>query len=382
MSSQQILGSRGPRRRDLDTLTEILALADIGTDGKRPWDITIHNPQLAQRVLGYGSLGVGETYMAGDWDAERLDETICRILQHGLSYRINPYRLAFHALKARLLNLQTRHRAWEVGRAHYDLGNDFYAAMLDDSMAYTCGYWAEAETLYAAQNAKLELICRKLDLQPGQRVLDIGCGWGSFMRYAAEHYGVECVGLTISREQVALGEERCQGLPVEFRLMDYRDIKEQFDHIVSVGMFEHVGRMNHRTFMQVVRRCLKPGGLCLLHTIGKLKTSSPPDPWLDRYIFPNGDLPSLAQIAQAAEGLLVIEDVHNFGADYDRTLMAWHANFEANWHRFEADLGETFYRMWRYYLLSCAGAFRARVTQLWQVVFSADGVRGGYRRVS
>lgn len=366
--------------KDLETLTELLAQADIRTDGARPWDIVINNPLLAQRVLGYGSLGVGETYMAGDWDAERLDETVCRILTHKLQYRINPYRLAWHSLKARLLNRQTRHRAWEVGRAHYDLGNDFYAAMLDDSLAYTCGYWAEADNLAQAQRAKLDLICRKLDLQPGQRVLDIGCGWGSFMQYAAEQYGVECVGLTVSREQVALGKQRCEGLPVEFRLQDYRDIHETFDHIVSIGMFEHVGRMNHRTFMQVARRCLRPGGLFLLHTIGKLKSDSVPDPWLDRYIFPNGDLPSLSQIAQAAEGLFVVEDVHNFGADYDKTLLAWCANFEANWHRFEPELGETFYRMWRYYLLSCAGAFRARVTQLWQIVLSPEGVTGGYRR--
>ncbi|HWV63130.1 MAG TPA: cyclopropane fatty acyl phospholipid synthase, partial [Oxalicibacterium sp.] len=283
-------------------------------------------------------------------------------------------------LAAKLLNRQDMRRARQVGEVHYDLGNDFYAAMLDSRMTYTCGYWEQASNLEQAQVAKLDMICRKLQLKPGMRVLDIGCGWGSFMAYAAEKYGVECVGVSISKEQVALAKQRYPDLPLEFRLQDYRDLNETFDAIASVGMFEHVGHKNYRTYMEVAHRCLKDGGLFLLHTIGKNVRKSTPDPWIDKYIFPNGDLPSIGQIGDAADGLFVVEDLHNFGADYDKTLMAWFRNFDAAWPRFEAELGPRFYRMWRYYLLSCAGAFRARDIQLWQWVLSKEGVRDGYRR--
>jgi cyclopropane-fatty-acyl-phospholipid synthase len=271
-------------------------------------------------------------------------------------------------------------RAWQVGEAHYDLGNDFYQKMLDSRMTYTCGYWENATDLEAAQEAKLDMICRKLDLKPGQRVLDIGCGWGSFMGFAAEHYGVECVGVTISREQAAHGQKLCEGLPVEFRLTDYRNLDEKFDHIASIGMFEHVGHKNHHAFFDVARRCLKEEGLFLLHTIGKNRRDSTPDPWIDRYIFPNGDLPSLDRISVAVEDQFIIEDVHNFGADYDKTLMAWNENFQAAWPELSNRFDERFKRMWEYYLQACAGAFRSREIQLWQLVLSPDGVPGGYRR--
>jgi cyclopropane-fatty-acyl-phospholipid synthase len=234
--------------------------------------------------------------------------------------------------------------------------------------------------LTAAQENKLDLICRKLDLRPGMTVLDIGCGWGSFMRFAAEYYQVSCVGVTISREQAQWARENSAGLPLEYRLQDYRELNQRFDRVVSVGMFEHVGHKNYRTYMEVAHRCLEDDGLFLLHTIGKNERASTPDPWIDKYIFPNGALPSIGQIGDAADGLFVAEDLHNFGADYDKTLMAWCRNFESAWPRFSAQLGERFYRMWRYYLLSCAGAFRARDIQLWQWVFSKEGIEGGYRR--
>jgi len=359
---------------------DLLAKADIRIGGERPWDMHLKAPKVPERTLAQGNLGLGETYMDGAWEAERLDEFFYHLLRAHLDQHVKPLKLVFHALRARLMNLQSSKRAWQVGEAHYDLGNDFYAAMLDPRMAYTCGYWANANTLADAQEAKLELICRKLKLKPGMRVLDIGCGWGSFMGYAAEHYGVECVGMTISKEQAEWARERYAGLPLEFRLQDYREVDEQFDCIVSIGMFEHVGRKNHREFMEVAARCLADEGLFLLHTIGKNENDSTPDAWIDRYIFPNGDLPSIGQIGDAASGLFVVEDLHNFSADYDTTLMAWHANFEAAWPRFQAELGERFYRMWRYYLLSCAGAFRARDIQLWQWVLSKEGVVGGYAR--
>ncbi len=369
----------GPSHR---LLQELLARADIRLDGDRPWDMRLLAPNVPERLFAFGSLGLGESYMDGEWEVEALDEFIARLLRAGLDRTVQPWRLLGHVLRARLLNLQTPRRARRVGEVHYDLGNDFYQAMLDRRMTYTCGYWRQARTLDEAQEAKLDLVCRKLDLRPGQRVLDIGCGWGSFARFAAERYGVEVVGVSISREQVALGQELCRGLPVELRLQDYREVDETFDHIVSLGMFEHVGHKNHRAYLEVAHRCLKDGGLFLLHTIGKTRSDSSPDPWIDRYIFPNGELPSLAQVARAAEGLFLIEDVHNFGADYDTTLMAWHRNFEAAWPRFAARFGERFHRMWRYYLLACAGAFRARSIQLWQIVLAKEGHAplGGYRR--
>ncbi|SDJ80921.1 cyclopropane fatty acyl phospholipid synthase [Microbulbifer yueqingensis] len=378
---QEVMGSPVlARRRHL--LDEALAQADIRINGDRPWDLQLHREAALDEILARGSLGLGETYMLGDWDARALDQFFARILRADLTRLVRPWRNALRLLRSYLVNLQSRRRAFEVGERHYDLGNDFYKAMLDRRMVYSCGYWrAGAEDLDQAQEAKLDLICRKLGLQPGMRLLDIGCGWGSLVSYAAEHYGVECVGVTVSREQQAYIRERYADLPVTVHLQDYRNLDQKFDRIASVGMFEHVGHRNHRTFMKVAKRCLAPDGLMLLHTIGKNQRHSATDPWIERYIFPNGELPSTGQIGDAADRLLVCEDLHNFGSDYDHTLMAWHANFERNWSQFADRYGERFYRMWRYYLLSCAGAFRARHIQLWQWLFS-DRLEGGVARVS
>ena len=366
---------------------ELLERADIRINGDRPWDLRLHDPQALDRAIAEGNLGLGESYMAGAWDCDRLDMFFDRLLRAHIDREVQPARLAWLSLQARLVNRQNRSRAWEVGRAHYDLGNDFYQAMLDPWMAYSCGYWKDADDLASAQEAKLDLICRKLGLKPGMRVLDVGCGWGSFMAYAATHYGIEAVGVTISKQQAAYASERHKDLPLEFRLQDYRELEPsniggKVDRIVSVGMFEHVGGRNHRDYMQVARRCLADDGLFLLHTIGKLRRSAVTDRFTDKHIFPNGELPTVGQVGDATAGLFVTEDLHNFGADYDPTLMAWNSNFEAAWPRFADQLGETFRRKWRYYLLSCAGAFRARNIQLWQWVLSPEGVSGGYRRVS
>ncbi|WP_250460056.1 cyclopropane fatty acyl phospholipid synthase [Microbulbifer litoralis] len=360
---------------------EILAEADIRINGDRPWDLRLHRAEALDEIVARHSLGLGETYMRGDWDVPALDQFFYRLLKADLPSRIKPWRNTWRILRCYLLNLQSRRRAFEVGERHYDLGNDFYQAMLDSRLTYSCGYWREAETLDQAQAGKLDLICRKLGLEPGMRLLDIGCGWGSLVSYAAEHYGVECVGVTVSKEQSAYIAEHYGHLPITVHLRDYRNLNQPFDRIASVGMFEHVGRKNHRTFMQVAKRCLKEDGLLLLHTIGKNLRRTTTDPWIDKYIFPNGDLPSAGQIGDAADNLLVCEDLHNFGSDYDKTLMAWHQNFEQSWPRFAGQYGERFYRMWRYYLLSCAGAFRARHIQLWQWMFS-DRVQGGIARVS
>ena len=369
---------------DTRTLAELLALAGIRLDGGAVWDIRVTHPQTARRILAHGSLGLGESYVDGWWECYRPDQFIERVLKARLNRRVRNPALVLHGLKARLLNLQSEQRAWQVAQAHYDLDADFFAAMLDPTMAYSCGYWAAADSLEAAQQAKLDLACRKLGLRPGMRLLDIGCGWGSLMKFAASHYGVSCVGLTVSKTQAEFGRRSCAGLPVEFVLADYRqfnpDGAERFDRIASIGMFEHVGKKNYLAYFAMARRCLVEDGLFLLHTIGSNRRGLGTEPWIERHIFPNGALPSLGELADAAESRFVIEDCHNFGADYDRTLMAWHENFEASWPRFAERYGERFHRMWRYYLLACAGSFRARDNQLWQVVLSPRGVAGGYRR--
>lgn len=362
-----------------ETLRELLREVDVKINGDRPWDPQVHDPRLYRRVLSGGSLAVGEAYMDGWWDCEALDQLFYRLLRGRLDQKVGwSWRLIWNVLKAFVLNLQSPDRAYEVGEEHYDRGNDLFRRMLDDRMVYSCGYWRRADTLDEAQEAKLDLICRKLGLEPGMRVLDIGCGWGSFAQYAAAEYGAEVVGITISEEQVDLARERCADLPVEIRLQDYREVDASFDCVVSIGMFEHVGHKNHRTYMETVRRCLKEGGLSMLHTIGSADSTRVTDPWIEKYIFPNGLIPSARQVTEAAGDLFVIEDWHNFGPDYDRTLMAWAERFESNWEVLSDRYSERFYRMWRYYLYQCAGAFRARRNQLWQIVLSPEGIDGRY----
>ena len=358
---------------------DILGLADIKINGNNPWDITVHNDDFYKRVLTQGELGLGESYMDNWWDAEEVDSFIYKVLTAKLDEKIkHSFSILAKLVLARIFNMQSVKRAFIIGERHYDLGNDLFQNMLDKRMNYSCAYWKNANTLDEAQENKLDLICKKLYLEPGMRILDIGCGWGAFAKYAVEKYGVEVVGITVSKEQVELGRKMCEGLPVEFRLTDYRNINEKFDRIVSVGMIEHVGYKNYRTYFQVAHRCLKEGGLFLLHTIGNLKSVKAGDPWTDKYIFPNGMLPSIAQLSKAAENLFVIEDLHNFGADYDKTLMAWYKNFINNWDKLKEKYGERFFRMWKYFLLSSAGSFRARKNQLWQFVLSKNGVPGGY----
>jgi len=362
-------------RRKVESM---LGAGDIRIGGDRPWDVQLHNESIFARVVAQGMLGVGEGYMDGWWDCEQLDEMICKAFRADFHRDIRPVKYLLFSLQARLMNLQRQARAFQVGREHYDLGRDLYRAMLDSRMIYSCGYWRRATTLEQAQEHKLDLIARKLGFEPGMRVLDIGCGWGGALQYFAERYGISGVGVTISEDQHAAACELNEGWPVEIRLRDYRELNEQFDRIYSIGMFEHVGHKNYATYMEVVRRCLAPDGLFLLHTIGGRLSQARTDPWITRYIFPNGVLPSARQIAKAAEGILTVEDWHNFPQDYDRTLMAWYANFERAWPDLEAKYGERFFRMWRYYLLASAGGFRAGGNQLWQIVFSRDGVADGY----
>ncbi len=359
----------------------ILSLADIRVNGNRPWDIKVNDQNFYSRVLAGGSLALGETYMDGLWECKRPDELIYRILRSNLDkkIKISPD-IIWNIIKASLFNMQSRNRAFEVGERHYDIGNDLYEAMLDKRMIYTCGYWKNAKTLNKAQEDKLDLVCRKIGLKKGMSVLDIGCGWGGFAKFAAEKYKANVVGITISREQAKLAERRCKGLPVKILLKDYRSMNGKFDRIVSLGMFEHVGAKNYREYMKVANRCLKEDGLFILHTIGRNKRGYD-DPWITKYIFPNGEIPTASQIAKAYEQIFVMEDWHNFGQYYDKTLLAWESNFRKNWDNIKSNYSERFRRMWRYYLLSCAGAFRARRTQLWQIVFSKKGVLKEYNSI-
>ncbi len=369
-----------PTTRAQDAVTALAALAGVQINGPGPADIHVHDPRFYGRVLREGSLGLGEAYMDGWWDCERLDEFFYAVLRAGLEEQLKQnIGLVLQVLAARLFNMQSRSRAFQIGEKHYDTGNDLFSRMLDMRMNYSCGYWREADTLDSAQEDKLDLICRKLRLVPGMSVLDIGCGWGGFAGYAAERYGAHVTGITVSQEQVELAQARYRDLPVEIRFQDYRDLHERYDRIVSVGMIEHVGCKNYRTYMEVAARCLSDDGLFLLHTIGGNRSVNSTEPWTNKYIFPNGMLPSIKQLGESIEGLFVMEDWHNFSADYDRTLMAWHSNFIRNWPELEGRYDERFYRMWTYYLLSCAGSFRARHNQLWQIVLAKKGIVGGYR---
>ena len=368
-----------------ETFRELLATADIKVNGDRPWDMKVHNPGVYQRIQAEGSLGLGESYIDGWWDCDRLDIFFTKVIEADLEKTVKGSWVYLKgAAIARIRNLQSKKRAFRVGEKHYDAGNELYSLMLDPGMTYSCAYWKglkeTPENLAKAQEQKLDLVCKKLGLKKGMRVLDIGCGWGSFMRYAAENYGVNVVGYTVSKEQVELGQKLSKGLPVEFRLEDYRAAAktgEKFDRIASLGMFEHVGHKNYREYMAVVDACLKLEGLFLLHTIGDISSKPTVEPWLNKYIFPSGDLPSVKQIGKAAEGIFDIEDFHSFGRYYDPTCMAWYHNVVENWDKIKEIRGPDakpkyngrFYRMWTYWLQMSAGSFRSK-GKLWQVVFS------------
>ena len=336
----------------------------------------MHDARFFRAVLAGGTLGFGESYMDGWWDCDALDEMCCRAIRARLEERV-PVNLhtALAFASSFLLNLQTRSRSRLVGKRHYDVGNELFECMLDPSMQYSCAWFRDTNDLAQAQREKMDLICRKLGLEKGMSLLDIGCGWGGLARHASEHYGCRVVGITISEEQRRYGAELSRGLPVEIRLQDYREISEQFDRVVSVGMLEHVGPKNYRKYMRKVFETLRPGGVFVCQSIAANFSSLYPDPWVARYIFPNSMIPSAAQVSKASEKLLILEDVQNLGGDYEKTLKAWESNFRRSWHRFASRYGETFYRMWRFYLLCCAGAFRARSLQLFQFVFSKGGSR-------
>lgn len=360
---------------------------DVRIGGDRPGDIRVKDERFYRRIFLERSLGAGESYMDGWWECDALDEFFTKVLGAEIERRLPAGRWLQRAnnLYHRWTNYQSRTRAAQVAERHYNIGNDLYTRMLGPSMAYTCGYWRDAGMLDEAQYAKYELVCRKIDLRPTDRLLDLGCGFGGFARYAAQNYGCTVVAVNIAREQIEFARSACAGLPVELVLCDYRDVaaytrtQRRFDKVVSIGLCEHVGHSNYRGFLSIVRSLLEEHGLFLLHTIGNKRTRFYADPWIDRYIFPNGMTPSLKLLSEALEDLFLVEDLHNFGADYDRTAMAWLHNFHESWEHLQDAYDQRFYRMWTYYLSAGAGSFRARDQQLWQFVLSPGGCRGGYR---
>lgn len=357
-------------------------------ENKRDWDIVVNDNTIFDDVMNYGTLGLGEGYMNKKWDCDNLDILFDKILFNNLDQKIklSSYLDYIKIISAYLFNQQTKEKAYEVEDVHYNLDNNLYRNMLGETMAYSCGYWKNAFSLDEAQYNKFELICKKLHLTKEDNVLDIGSGFGGLAKYMAEKYGCKVTGVNISTEQLKYARESCKELIkdelVNFVECDYRDIPlldggKQYDKIVSVGFMEHVGLSNYQTLINKCNELLKDGGLLLLHTIGNNVSTVKADSWIDKYIFPNGMLPSITQIGQVCENIFVMEDWHNFGPDYDKTLMAWYNNYTnsitAGWLKHT----DKFYRMWIYYLLQCAGLFRSRSIQLWQIVLSKQ-YRGVY----
>ncbi len=366
-----------------DVVEKLFAQAGVQIQGDQPWDMQVHNPETYRRVLTEGSVGLGESSMDGWWTCEALDQCFERVISARLNHKIVPLSAKWVVARSRLFNVQTKLGSRRVIDRHYEISPAVFMSFLDPYNQYTCGYFKDTEDLNVAQEQKLDLICRKLQLSANDRVLDIGCGWGGFAKFAAEHYKCHVTGITISDQQLEYGKRFCEGLPVSLLKCDYRDFDQTgFDKVLVCGMIEHVGHKNYRPLMEVAHGCLADGGQFLLHTIGRHSSGSSTDPWINKYIFPNSMLPSARQLTTAAEGLYALDDWHNFGSSYDHTLMAWHSNFVKNWDTIQEEYDDRFFRMFTYYLLSCAAIFRVNKKVLWQIVLSKRrGAKAGYQSV-
>ncbi len=352
----------------------LLTKMGVTINGPKPYDIKVLNTAVYKRILKQGSLGVGESYMDGWWTCKDLEEFFFRLFKTRLQGQfVRNWRVIAWASLGLLTNLQASGRAYKNARSHYDIGNDIYEPMLGPSMAYSCGYWARgAKNLDQAQEAKYQLICEKLELKKGLTVLDIGAGWGGLAQYMAANYGASVMALTPAREQVAFMKE-LKNEKIKPICSTYQDFQpgKKFDRIVSVGMFEHVGPKNYKNFFQHCNQWLKDDGLFLLHTITGPTPAVRSDPWIEKYIFPGGVLPSVSQMCKRAEKLFTIEDLQNFGPDYHKTLMAWYKNFKKAYPKLDhTKYDQRFYRMWEFYLLVCAAQFRARKIFLTQTVMT------------
>jgi cyclopropane-fatty-acyl-phospholipid synthase len=367
--------------------------AGIRIDGSNPWDIRVNNERFFSQAMR-GSLGFGESYMDGDWDADELDTLFRRIMRMQVTRSsLVILNRVWHDARARLFNPQSRSGSLAIAETHYDLDHRLYEQFLGPYNQYTCCFFNKAKTLEAGEVEKLEMLCNKLDLGPDDRVLDIGCGWGGFAKYAAETRGCEVTGVSISKEQIAYAREYTAGLPVKIIEADYRDLPEMFgaqhfDKVLICGMLEHVGYKNYRRMMTIVHQVMKDDGRFLLHTIGNSQNTAIVDPWIEKYIFRNSMAPSIEQLARAFEGLLVVQDWENYGLYYAPTLAAWQKNFEDHWDEIaaidsERPFDERFRRMFNYYFLSCKAAFETEHIFLWHVVLTKKGLgRKVYPRVN
>lgn len=369
-----------------EILVKKLAELGVTVGGDSDVDIHINDKYLFVKLYFGRSLALGETYMDRGWEANNLYAFASKMFNSDLAHFFSKRSFGdyWRDISARVRNLQNIVRARQVVKQHYNINDDIYDVMLDESMAYTCGYWPHADNLAMAQVAKANLVCQKLGLESEDKTLDVGCGWGGFADFAARKYGAEVVGVTLSSKQANIAKERTKNLPVEIRTQDYREIHEEnvYDKVTSIGMLEHVGVKNYDEFFRIIHRAIKSDGLFLLHNIGSPTPVFRANPWVDKYIFPNGVAPSLSQFIAHAEKYFRVEDVHNFGADYVPTLKAWWENFDNNWKgNLEKNYSERFYRMWQFYLLGFAAAFESRYLQLFQAVLSPKGVHGGYASI-
>ncbi|NTV22609.1 MAG: cyclopropane fatty acyl phospholipid synthase [Candidatus Yonathbacteria bacterium] len=381
------------RQKENGFVSELLYSVGVTINAPNGSGLQVRDERFYSEIVRRGSLGLGEAYMDGLWDHDDLSDFFCRVIGGGLEKEAKSLKtviaLGPEILSSVLADCGHWKNSHRVGEHHYDVGNDLYRLMLGKHMVYSCAYWKDAQNLNEAQEHKMRLICEKLGLKEGMTLLDIGCGFGELLAFAAKHYDIRGVGITISKEQAKLAETLFREYDVSDRVsikvQDYRhQLGVKFDRVVSVGMFEHVGPKYYQTYFDTVRAYLKKDGLFLLHTIAGHESYRTTEPWVHKYIFPGGVLPSYEQVTKAFQRAeFVMEDWHNFGADYDNTLMAWYQNLLPRWDTLIATgkYDERFRRMWEYYLLSFAGAFRSRNLDLWQIVFSPKGVKGGYTSV-
>lgn len=353
----------------------MLSAADVRLDGARPWDLRVRDPRFYRKAVVQGSIGFGESYMDGWWDTGDLEELFARIIRVGLDRdrQFAPVHLGY-GLFTRLFNNQTKSRARRVAERHYDFGNDLFFEFLGRYKNYSCGYYDGTDDLDEAQRRKMDLLCRKLGLRAGDRVLDVGGGWGEIARYMADHYGARVTSINISEEQMRFSREHCRGASVEIVKCDYRDLKGTYDKIAVIAMLTHVGHKNYRAFMEKAHACLAPGGTMIIESVGGNRSFSHIDPWIDRYIFPGALIPSVAQFGRAFEGLFVVEDWHNFGPHYVKTLRAWNDRLQQAWPRLKDRYGgDRTRRMFEFFFRMASAAFRERDLQHWHIVLTRKG---------
>ena len=350
-------------------LEPMLARAGVSIGGKESCDIQVADQRFYRVVLTQGSLGLGEAYLRGWWTCNDLEELSYRLIQSGL-YKASlllPLPLVADLVHA-TFNQQSKEKSLRVAVQHYSLGNDIFLSFLGSYHNYSCGYYLETDDLDEAQRLKLEKGCRLLDLRPGDRVLDVGGGWGEFARYAATHHGCQVTSINIADEQIKFAKEYCKDASVEVRRCDYRDITGRFDKIMVMAMLTHVGYKNYRQFMEIMARCLEPGGMMLIESVGGHKSMKNCEPWINRYIFPGGVLPSLRQIDAAIAGLFSRKVLDEFGSSYVHTLRAWNRNFLQAWPAHQCRYDERVRLMFEYFFQTVAGAFRAGYLLHWHIL--------------